>query len=207
MPPAKLSPPMHSHQDEKAGRAERAVRRDDRCEDRGLERACPLSPFMVLDYTKNDGANKPPDAKPRGQAAKPPARAKPPISGAPKRKPRPTARRLTARCRNGRMAEIEEAFRRFAAANPTPRGELQHINRRVAVDDDLAPGLVHLLDEEGIVLDQLVPRQNPSPALSRAEVQIEHLLLLRELLLGVRLPQSRDRCPGAALPRPRIPCS
>ena len=25
-------------------------------------------------------------------------------------------------------AEIEEAFRRFAAANPTPRGELQHIN-------------------------------------------------------------------------------
>jgi len=25
-------------------------------------------------------------------------------------------------------AEIEEAFRRFAAANPTPRGELEHIN-------------------------------------------------------------------------------
>ncbi len=25
-------------------------------------------------------------------------------------------------------AEVEEAFRRFAAANPTPRGELQHIN-------------------------------------------------------------------------------
>src|SRR5580698_5232846 len=25
-------------------------------------------------------------------------------------------------------AEIEEAFRRFAAANPAPRGELQHIN-------------------------------------------------------------------------------
>jgi endonuclease-3 len=25
-------------------------------------------------------------------------------------------------------AEIEEAFRRFAAANPTPRGELQHVN-------------------------------------------------------------------------------
>ena len=25
-------------------------------------------------------------------------------------------------------AEIDEAFRRFAAANPTPRGELQHIN-------------------------------------------------------------------------------
>ena len=25
-------------------------------------------------------------------------------------------------------AEIAEAFRRFAAANPTPRGELQHIN-------------------------------------------------------------------------------
>jgi len=27
-----------------------------------------------------------------------------------------------------RKAEIEEAFRRFAAANPVPRGELQHIN-------------------------------------------------------------------------------
>jgi endonuclease-3 len=26
------------------------------------------------------------------------------------------------------IAEIEEAFRRFAAANPVPRGELQHIN-------------------------------------------------------------------------------
>ena len=31
-------------------------------------------------------------------------------------------------CRNGRSAEVEEAFRRFAAANPDPRTELQSIN-------------------------------------------------------------------------------
>ena len=39
-------------------------------------------------------------------------------------------RRARARQRGSQWttAEIGEAFRRFAAANPTPRGELQHIN-------------------------------------------------------------------------------
>ena len=105
------------------------MRRDDRRKDlgsaRGEVRCCRRSWCRL--YEKR-WPNKPPDAKPRGKAAKPPARAKPPISKAARRRPRPTARPPTARCRNGRNAEIEEAFRRFAAANPTPRGELQHIN-------------------------------------------------------------------------------
>ena len=33
-----------------------------------------------------------------------------------------------AKCRNGPNAETEEAFRRFQAAQPVPKGELEHIN-------------------------------------------------------------------------------
>ena len=40
----------------------------------------------------------------------------------------PTARPPPARCRNGQAAEIEEAFRRFQAAEPEPEGELEHID-------------------------------------------------------------------------------
>src|SRR5262249_56458535 len=38
------------------------------------------------------------------------------------------ARAGEADLQEGTTAEIAEASRRFAAANPTPRGELQHIN-------------------------------------------------------------------------------
>jgi endonuclease-3 len=48
-------------------------------------------------------------------------------------KNRQDRRKADAKALHGAMpewttAEIEEAFRRFAAANPTPRGELEHIN-------------------------------------------------------------------------------
>jgi endonuclease III len=48
-------------------------------------------------------------------------------------KPRQAQAKADAKASHGALpqwtaAEIEEAFRRFAAANPAPRGELQHIN-------------------------------------------------------------------------------
>jgi len=41
---------------------------------------------------------------------------------------KPTAKAAPGEMPQWTKAEIEEAFRRFAAANPTPRGELQHID-------------------------------------------------------------------------------
>jgi endonuclease-3 len=47
--------------------------------------------------------------------------------GKPPGKPAP-ARRKVAKPRAWTPAEVEEAFRRFANANPTPRGELEHVD-------------------------------------------------------------------------------
>ncbi len=65
-----------------------------------------------------------------GKAAKTKARA--PIKAA-KVKSRKAQVKADSKAAHGELpqwttAEIEEAFRRFAAANPTPRGELEHIN-------------------------------------------------------------------------------
>ncbi len=56
-----------------------------------------------------------------------------------------------------------------------------HAARGVAVDDDLAGGLVHPLDEVRILLDELFLRVIEA-RLDRAEVEVEDLLLLGELL-------------------------
>ena len=68
--------------------------------------------------------------KPLGKAATPPARAR---AKRPARKSRKAQGKADAKAAPGELpqwttAEIDEAFRRFAAANPTPRGELQSIN-------------------------------------------------------------------------------
>ena len=56
-------------------------------------------------------------------------RAKPPrVKGPAKRGARPTTKAAHGELPQWTPAEIEEAFRRFAAANPEPRGELQHVN-------------------------------------------------------------------------------
>ncbi len=43
-------------------------------------------------------------------------------------KRRPAARKTKARQRRPDPARVEEIFRRFAAANPEPKGELEHVN-------------------------------------------------------------------------------
>src|SRR5262249_47665886 len=73
----------------------------------------------------------------------PPARARRRPSRTRRHPSAPPARPATANCRSGQPARVPRpsaavprppaagiagAFRRFAAANPTPRGELQHIN-------------------------------------------------------------------------------
>ncbi|WP_155478999.1 endonuclease III [Rhodoplanes serenus] len=62
-----------------------------------------------------------PDAAPQPSA--PPATAR--TSPAARRAPRPVR---AAAARPWTAAEIEAAFRRFAAANPEPKGELEHVN-------------------------------------------------------------------------------
>ena len=56
-----------------------------------------------------------------------------------------------------------------------------HAAGRVAVDDDLAGGLVHPLDEVRVLLGELLLRVVVA-GLHRAEVQVEDLLLFGELL-------------------------
>ena len=60
---------------------------------------------------------------PRGEKGR--AAARPPRSSRRRPRPRPTTRRCTATTKPWNAAEVEEAFRRFQAAMPEPKGELQ----------------------------------------------------------------------------------
>jgi endonuclease-3 len=53
---------------------------------------------------------------------------KPPARAAKSKPPAPAAKAPRAKPRPWTTAEIAEAFRRFRAANPEPKGELEHIN-------------------------------------------------------------------------------
>ena len=79
-----------------------------------------------------------PENHPRRQAKTQARRLQKPRAGKAAAKPAPSARGEASRCRQqGRCtatlaawtpAEVEEAFRRFQAANAEPKGELEHIN-------------------------------------------------------------------------------
>ena len=86
------------------------------------------------------------------------------------------------------------------------RKDRAHAAGRVAVDDDFAGGLVHPLDEVGILLGELLLRVIEA-RLDSAEVEVEDLLLLGELL--VRLLSTTLEIDGKQLGqrRPRKPCS
>ena len=146
MPAAKLTPPIAAISDQKAGAAERAVRREHRREQHrlgvGRRAAWPLSAVMAIHYTERHGA------KHQRKIASRPNR-----DGAPRRKSRPTApaAKAAARPRQRRQAKSAKAdkatpkhrcrgtspgrrprSRRRSAASATPipsrRGELEHIN-------------------------------------------------------------------------------
>src|ERR1700676_275880 len=123
------------HEDDKAGRAQRAVRRDEGRKDFGIGRSV-VGRSVVTAVVAGHGAHytgkmarkkttKPSPNKPSPQAARKgkvvrvktgKARSKADVKAAHGQLPQWTT------------AEIAEAFRRFAAANPAPRGELQHSN-------------------------------------------------------------------------------
>src|SRR5580658_6361954 len=115
------------HENEKAGRAQRAMRRDDRGKERGLG-------WRVAGVVGHGGyytgkmARKTPKQKKSQQRLKAARKGK-----AARLKGRQAQAKADVKAAHGELpqwtkAEIEEAFRRFAAANPAPRGELQHIN-------------------------------------------------------------------------------
>src|SRR6185295_19390401 len=136
------------HEDEKTAPAERPVRRDDRRKDRGFAVAV-MTVAVVTHGRQYRGimARK----KPRTAASGRQARRK--AAGDARKPPRWTRQRLrqahagkaakvkgsAKRAKADRKAatgstppwtnaEIEEAFRRFQADKPAPRGELEHIN-------------------------------------------------------------------------------
>ena len=59
---------------------------------------------------------------------RPPAQGKAARSGAARRRPKPTRRPPTANCRNGQLQKSPKRSAASAAANPAPRGELEHID-------------------------------------------------------------------------------
>ena len=129
-------PPTASIKIRKPGAAERAVRRQHGRKDRGFSVSVrcrsswrSLYGTMARKNTRQSRRARPPAkrapqgarracARPRRQGRRRQGRAR----------SRPTTRPPPARCRNGQRREIEEAFRRFQAANPEPKGELEHVN-------------------------------------------------------------------------------
>src|SRR5208282_816134 len=118
--------PDAQHQNQKAGPAQRAVRGDDGRKDFGFGESVVVTPAVVVihgaDYTGNMARK---TTRQRLRAAR-----KGKAAGV---KGCPVQSKADAEAVHGELpqwtnAEIAEAFRRFAAANPTPRGELQHIN-------------------------------------------------------------------------------
>ena len=82
MPATKLMPPMHQHQHEEAGRAERAVRRDDRRKEGGFGDCCRCRALMPPQYRAimaqqdhQTRAQAPPSALSKARAARPPSQA------------------------------------------------------------------------------------------------------------------------------------
>src|SRR6202795_4989539 len=115
------------HENDKAGRAQRAMRRDDRRKERGIG-------WQIVGVVGHGGyytgkmARKTPKQKKSQQSLQAARKGK-----AARLKGRKAQVKADAKAAHGELpqwtkAEIEEAFRRFAAANPAPRGELQHID-------------------------------------------------------------------------------
>src|SRR6202042_2570422 len=115
------------HENEEAGRAQRAMRRDGRRKERGLG-------WQVAGVVGHGGyytgkmARKTPKQKKSQQRLKAARKGE-----AARLKGRKAQAKADAKAAHGELpqwtkAEIEEAFRRFAAANPEPRGELHHVN-------------------------------------------------------------------------------
>src|SRR6202035_5515221 len=115
------------HEDQKTGRAQRAMRRDDRGKERGLG-------WQVAGVVGHGGyytgkmARKTPKQKTSQQRLKAARQRKAARLKDRKAQAKADVKAAQAALPQWTKAEIEEAFRRFAAANPTPRGELEHIN-------------------------------------------------------------------------------
>ena len=105
------------------------MRRDDRGKDRRLGGQVVAAGIVVHGgYYTGKMARKTPKQKKSQQRLKAARKGK-----AARLKGRKAQAKADAKAAHGELpqwtkAEIEEAFRRFAAANPAPRGELQHIN-------------------------------------------------------------------------------
>ena len=122
MPPTKLTPPRARHQDQEADAAERAVRRQHRGKERGLEIAA-LSAVMALIIPRIDGEKTGPQARRR---ARPNAGESAQGQGGAASKPARKQAAADAKAAHGKLppwttAEIEEAFRRFQAAEAGAR--------------------------------------------------------------------------------------
>src|SRR6202030_4459467 len=114
------------HEDQKAGRAQRAMRRDDRGKERGLGRQV-AGVVGHGGYYTGKMARKTPKQKTSQQRLKAARK-----GNAARLKGRKAQAKADAKAAHGELpqwteAEIEEAFRRFAAASPAPHSELQHI--------------------------------------------------------------------------------
>src|SRR5689334_21644493 len=113
------------HQDEKADAAQRAMRRQRRRKDSGFEVVGVVGGHPAH-YTKMMG---------RKPARKPPAKRKVKSRMGKRLRVKSAPKRLEANLKAAQgtlpqwtTAQVAEAFRRFKAANPEPKGELQHIN-------------------------------------------------------------------------------
>ena len=95
----------------------------------------------------------------------------------------------------------------YQVTTVTPANMQPMRSRGVAVDDDLAGGLVHPLDRERVRLGQRGRRRNRSPALAAFQFRSAALTFLRELLAQGLLHLGHVEARAAARRRRRRPCS